>query len=99
MVESSPRIPNASTLEKIAPVKPLAPYIGGKRMLAKRLIEQISTVPHTTYAEVFVGMGGVFFRRDRRPRCEAINDWSLDVANFFRVVQVHLIPFLDGIGR
>lgn len=76
-------------------VRPLAPYIGGKRNLSKRLVELINAVPHTTYAEVFVGMGGVFFRRDQRPNAEVINDWSEDVSTFFRVVQRHYQPFMD----
>lgn len=79
----------------VDPVRPLAPYIGGKRNLAKRLVQRINTVPHATYAEVFVGMGGVFFRRDQRPKGEVINDWSEDVATFFRVIQHHYVPFLD----
>lgn len=79
----------------VAPVRPLAPYIGGKRNLARRLVQRINAVPHQTYAEVFVGMGGVFLRRDRRPKGEVINDWSEDVATFFRVVQHHYVPFLD----
>ena len=83
------------TSAPVQPVRPLAPYIGGKRSLAKRLVAQISQIEHETYAEVFVGMGGIFFRRTARPQCEVINDWSRDVATFFRVVQVHLIPFLD----
>ena len=82
-------------LSPVDPVKPLAPYIGGKRNLAKRLVQRINAVPHDTYAEVFVGMGGVFLRRDRRPKGEVINDWSEDVATFFRVVQHHYVPFLD----
>ncbi|MFN3469788.1 MAG: DNA adenine methylase [Novosphingobium sp.] len=73
-------------LVPVAPVRPLAPYIGGKRNLARRLVQRINAVPHQTYAEVFVGMGGVFLRRDRRPKGEVINDWSEDVATFFRVV-------------
>ncbi|WP_370521793.1 DNA adenine methylase [Novosphingobium sp. ERN07] len=76
-------------------MKPLAPYIGGKRNLSKRLVQRINAVPHETYAEVFVGMGGIFLRRDRRPKGEVINDWSEDVATFFRVVQHHYVPFLD----
>lgn len=84
-----------TALEPVDPVKPLAPYIGGKRNLAKRLVQRINAVPHDTYAEVFVGMGGVFLRRDRRPKGEVINDWSEDVATFFRVVQHHYVPFLD----
>lgn len=83
------------TLAPVAPVRPLAPYIGGKRNLAKRLVERINGVAHATYAEVFVGMGGVFFRRDRRPKAEVINDWSEDVSTFFRVVQRHYQPFMD----
>ncbi|WP_298290417.1 DNA adenine methylase [Novosphingobium sp.] len=81
--------------EPVDPVKPLAPYIGGKRNLAKRLVQRINAVPHDTYAEVFVGMGGIFLRRDRKPKGEVINDWSEDVATFFRVVQHHYVPFLD----
>ena len=86
---------DSAGFEAIAPVKPLAPYIGGKRNLAKQLVQRINSVPHVTYAEVFVGMGGVFFRRDQRPRAEVINDWSEDVATFFRVIQHHYLAFLD----
>jgi DNA adenine methylase len=81
----------------VDPVRPLAAYIGGKKLLAKRLNERIAAVPHVTYAEVFVGMGGVFFRRDTRPSAEVINDWSEDVSTFFRVVQHHYVAFLDMI--
>lgn len=84
-----------TALLPVDPVKPLAPYIGGKRNLAKRLVQRINAVQHETYAEVFVGMGGVFLRRDRKPKGEVINDWSEDVATFFRVVQHHYVPFLD----
>lgn len=64
-------------------------------MLAKQLVARISAVPHITYAEVFVGMGGVFLRRRERPRVEVINDWSEDISTFFRVVQLHYVPFLE----
>jgi DNA adenine methylase len=53
-------------LEPVSPTRPPAPYIGGKKMLAKRLVARINAVPHRLYAEPFVGMGGVFFRRDQR---------------------------------
>jgi DNA adenine methylase len=79
----------------VTPVRPPAPWIGGKRNLAKRMVARIGAVPHATYAEVFVGMGGVFFRRDTKPRAEVINDWSEDVATFFRVVQRHYVPFME----
>lgn len=84
-------------LELVDPVRPVAPWIGGKRNLAKRLVSRIGAVEHDTYAEAFVGMGGVFLRRDRRPRCEVINDRSEDVATFFRVLQHHYVPFVEMI--
>ncbi|MFS0849626.1 DNA adenine methylase [Novosphingobium panipatense] len=81
--------------QAVDPVRPLAPYIGGKRQLARRLVALINSIEHRTYAEVFVGMGGVFLRRDQKPPAEVINDWSEDVATFFRVVQHHYLAFLD----
>lgn len=84
-----------SPLQPVDPVRPAAAYIGGKRMLAKRLVAMINRIEHRTYAEVFVGMGGVFFRRDHRPGSEVINDWSEDVSNLFRILQYHYVAFLD----
>lgn len=79
----------------IEPVRPVAPYIGGKKQLAKAAIAAIDAIDHQTYAEVFVGMGGVFFRRTRQPKAEVINDLSSDVANLFRVLQRHYVPLMD----
>lgn len=76
-------------------VAPPAAYIGGKRNLAKRICTIIDAVPHTTYAEPFVGMGGIFFRRSRPARIEKINDISTDVANLFRILQEHYSYFID----
>jgi DNA adenine methylase len=84
-----------SSLESVHPVRPAAGYIGGKRNLAKRLVPLIGSIEHTTYAEVFVGMGGIFLRRTRRPKVEVINDWSEDVSTFFRILQRHYVAFLD----
>ncbi|MCZ4340558.1 DNA adenine methylase [Sphingomonadaceae bacterium G21617-S1] len=74
---------------------PAAAYIGGKRRLAKPITRAIDRTPHQTYAETFVGMGGVFLRRRRKAPAEVINDWSEDVATFFRVLQRHHGAFLD----
>lgn len=82
-------------LEPVSPVKPAVAWMGGKNRLAKRLVSKINQTPHSAYAEAFVGMGGVFFRRDLRPPCEIINDYSGDVANFFRILQNHFLPFVD----
>lgn len=84
-----------SIYDPVLPGKGAAPYIGGKRKLAKRVIERIEALPHTTYAECFVGMGGVFFRRRFAPRAEVINDRSRDVSTFFRVLQRHHQAFMD----
>jgi len=76
-------------------VRPAAGYIGGKRNLARRLVERIELIPHRTYAEPFVGMGGVFLRRRTAAAAEAINDISGDVVTFFRVLQEHYPFFID----
>ncbi len=85
-------------MESIRGVKstsPAAAYVGGKRNLAKRIVERIEKIEHRTYAEPFVGMGGVFFRRRRRPKVEVINDGNRDVATFFRILQRHYLPFVE----
>lgn len=73
----------------VEPLPGLVPWIGGKRMLARRLAAAIDAADHVTYAEPFVGAGGVFFRRRWQPKAEAINDRNGDVANLFRIVQRH----------
>ena len=85
----------AAGLEPVDPTRPVAPYVGGKKVLSRRLAAMIGAVPHNLYAEPFVGMGGVFFRRNRRPGCEVINDISEDVITLFRILQRHYQSFLD----
>ena len=79
----------------VRPLPTVAPYVGGKRNLAKRIITRIERVPHETYAEAFVGMGGVFFRRPSAPKAEVINDFGRDVATLFRILQRHYVPFVE----
>lgn len=85
----------SSPLLPAAPAAPVAPYFGGKRFLASRIIQRLAAIPHTSYVEPFVGMGGVFLRRPFRARAEVINDISGDVANLFRVLQRHYITLMD----
>lgn len=72
---------------KTQPINPIAPYLGGKRILAKTIIPLIEQIPHQIYAEPFLGMGGVFFRRTKRPKCEAINDINSEIINLFRMIE------------
>lgn len=82
-------------MDIVRPISPVAGYIGGKRQLARTIIERISRIEHGRYAEPFVGMGGVFLRRDLRPKVEVVNDASRDVATLFRLLQRHYQAFLD----
>jgi len=84
-----------SSTRVVRPLTPLAPYVGGKRQLAADVIGRIGKIPHVTYAEPFVGMGGVFLRRTEIPTAEVINDLNQDVAGFFRVLQHHYQAFMD----
>jgi len=85
----------SNDFQPVDPVLPAAPYLGGKRNLAKRLIARIDAIPHTTYAEPFVGMGGIFFKRTYKPKVEVINDFNREVTNFFRILQRHYPQFMD----
>lgn len=81
--------------QTVKPVLPVAPYLGGKRNLSKRLVAMIDQVDHTTYCEPFVGMGGVFLRRIRPPKAEVINDINRELATFYRILQRHYVPFME----
>lgn len=67
----------------------LAPWIGGKHLLAARLAARIDRTHHHCYAEPFAGMGGVFFARRRRVQVEVLNDINGDLVNLFRIVRRH----------
>ena len=87
-------MPNGE-LKPVSPIRPVAPWLGGKRNLARTITAILDQVAHITYAEPFVGMGGIFLRRSRRPRAEVINDRARDVANLFRILQRHYPQFLE----
>lgn len=82
-------------LDTVEPVRPVAPYIGGKKQLSAGICSMIEEIAHSTYAEPFVGMGGVFLRRRRRPKVEVINDISGDVVTLFRILQRHYQAFIS----
>ena len=78
-----------------SPAAPVASYLGGKSKLAKTLIERIDHIPHSTYIEPFVGMGGVFLRRTWKPKLEVMNDRNGEIINLFRILQRHYQQFMD----
>ncbi|GGW45909.1 DNA methyltransferase [Gemmobacter lanyuensis] len=84
-----------SVLIPVSQVQPVAPWLGGKRNLSKRICAIIDATQCSAYAEPFVGMGGIFLRRTTRPRAEFINDKGRDIANLFRILQRHYPQFLD----
>ena len=75
---------NEKMPERLAP---LAPYLGGKFRLSKRIVAKIEQIPHKIYAEPFVGMGGILLRRTKIPKAEVINDINGDLVNLYRIVQ------------
>jgi DNA adenine methylase len=86
---------SSDPLTPAAPALPVAPYLGGKSRLAKRIVERLQAIPHDTYIEPFVGMGSVFLRRPFRAKAVVINDISGDVASLFRVLQRHYVALMD----
>lgn len=78
---------NIINFEQVKPIDPIAPYLGGKRLLAKTIVPIIEKIPHNIYCEPFLGMGGIFFRRTKKPKCEAINDINSEIVNMFRMIE------------
>lgn len=67
-------------------------YIGGKKQLAKRIIQLMP--PHKVYVEPFFGSGAVFFRK---PLAEenVLNDINADITNVFICIKDEPFRFLD----
>lgn len=82
-------------MKKVSPAAPVAPWLGGKKALSATIIERIEAVDHATYAEPFVGMGGVFLRRKWQPKLEVANDFNGEVTNLFRILQRHYPQLMD----
>jgi DNA adenine methylase len=76
------RVPFYPSTAMLSPMS----YIGGKRRIAKRIVEMFP--PHVTYCEVFLGGGQVFFQKEPS-KVEVLNDIDGEVVNFFRCAQQH----------
>ena len=82
-------------MDRVRPASPVAPWLGGKKILHPLIIARIEAIPHKTYVEPFVGMGGVFLRRRFRPRLEVANDLNGEIVNLFRILQRHYPQLID----
>lgn len=85
-------------VEPVTPVPPLAGWIGGKRLLAPVISERLCLVPHRTYAEPFVGIGGLFFRRPWRSKAEVIND-TPEIREIFKAFHLEEVETKYMIGN
>ena len=65
-------------------------WIGGKKLLRKKVLEQFPD-PETygRYIEVFGGAGWVLFSRDKHAPMEVFNDVNGELINLYRVVKYH----------
>lgn len=75
----------------MASFRPILPWIGGKRRLAKHLLPMFG--PHECYVEPFCGAAALFFMKEP-VRAEVINDINGDLVNLYRVIQHHLEEFI-----
>lgn len=66
--------------------KPILPWMGGKRRLAKQIIPLFQE--HTAYVEPFCGGAAVFFMK-APSQVEVINDVHGELVNLYRVVKHH----------
>ncbi len=82
-------------MKQVRAAAPVAPWLGGKSKLHRKIIEKIDAIPHKTYVEPFVGMGGVFLRRRFQPRLEVANDLNGEIINLFRILQRHYPQLIE----
>ena len=67
--------------------RPIVPWIGGKRRLAKHLLPLFPD--HKCYVEPFCGAAAIFMMKEPS-KAEVINDINGDLVNLYRVVKHHL---------
>lgn len=70
------------------------PWIGGKRALRKRIIEEFPA-EFDRYIEVFGGAGWVLFGADRHAKFEVFNDVNGDLINLYRCIKYHTPALQD----
>lgn len=71
--------------------RPIVPWIGGKRRLAKKILPLFRD--HQCYVEPFCGAAALYFMKDQS-HVEVLNDISGELVNLYRVVKNHLEEFI-----
>lgn len=71
--------------------KPIVPWMGGKRRLAKEILPLFGE--HNAYVEPFCGGAAMFFYK-QESKCEVLNDLNGELINLYRVIKHHLEEFL-----
>ena len=69
-------------------MKSFIPWIGGKSLLAKKIISEFPK-EFGRYIEVFGGGASVLFAADKHAKIEIYNDANSDLVNLFRCVKHH----------
>ena len=72
--------------------RPIIPWMGGKRRLAKHLLPLFPD--HSCYIELFAGGAALFFMRETPAKVEVLNDINGDLTNLYRVLQHHYDEFM-----
>ncbi len=71
--------------------RPLVPWIGGKRRLARHILPLFPD--HACYVEPFCGAAALYFMKPP-VAAEVLNDVNGDIVNLYRVVKNHLEEFI-----
>lgn len=69
-------------------MKSFIPWMGGKTLLAKKIVEQFPN-DIDRYIEVFGGGGSVLFYKDNHAKLEIYNDFNSCLVNLFRCAKYH----------
>ena len=69
-------------------MKSFIPWMGGKSLLAKKIVEQFPD-DIERYIEVFGGGGSVLFYKGNHAELEVYNDFNSCLVNLFRCVKYH----------
>lgn len=72
-------------------VKPIVPWVGGKRRLAKHILPLFEE--HKCYVEPFCGGAAMLFTK-QPSKVEVLNDINGELTNLYRVIKHHLEEFI-----